>query len=227
MIEEIYIPIKGLEDKYHISNIGNVKSLKTNKVLKQSINNMGWRNIALEGKCYMTHKLVALHFIPNPNNYSGCAVKKSKTDCTVGNIKWVENAQDRKLPRYELIEYYEGVDQSKWYPMQRMIYKFLLDGNSKHIEFIFTRSYKKWYGHLLKLTRNEEQAQDILQNCYEFFIDTINEGRFRIDKCFVDYSPDVWIIRIVRNQGCTWLKQRGKTVSVGSFFNESNYDDYE
>jgi hypothetical protein len=44
---EIYKPIKNFEDTYYISNLGNVKSIKTNKILKNSISTNGYKTIFL------------------------------------------------------------------------------------------------------------------------------------------------------------------------------------
>lgn len=59
---------------YMISNLGNVKSLKYGKerMLKQKINKNGYCNIAIckdgKQKTYLVHRIVATHFLPNPNN---------------------------------------------------------------------------------------------------------------------------------------------------------------
>ena len=44
---EIYKPIKNFEDTYYISNLGNVKSIKTNKILKNCISTNGYKTILL------------------------------------------------------------------------------------------------------------------------------------------------------------------------------------
>jgi len=61
-MEEIYKSIKKLENKYSISNIGNIKSNKTNKILKKREGNDGYFNINLLGKQYLIHKLVIDNF---------------------------------------------------------------------------------------------------------------------------------------------------------------------
>ncbi len=229
-MSEIWKDIRKYQGLYQVSNTGFIKTLRYNRILKDAVNDMGWRGISLrknqENKYFMVHKLVAKAFIPNPNGWSGVAVKKYKTDCSVPNLRWVENAQDRKAPREELIAHYESCDQSKWWPLQKMLYKYFITQDSSHIEYIFKRSYKKWYGHLLKLTHDEPAAQDILQDCYFYFMEAIDSGRFRIDRCFVDYAPDSFIMRIVRNQGCNWLKS-DKPVLIDQYFYDGNYSDYD
>jgi hypothetical protein len=61
-MKEIYKPIEKLENKYLISNYGNIKSLKTNKILKQREGTDGYLSINLFGKQYLIHKLVIENF---------------------------------------------------------------------------------------------------------------------------------------------------------------------
>jgi hypothetical protein len=61
-MEEVYKPILGFEKKYLISNYGNIKSIKTNKILKKQIINDGYLSSTLCGKPYLIHKLVIENF---------------------------------------------------------------------------------------------------------------------------------------------------------------------
>ena len=62
-MEEIYKPIKNFETKYNISNFGNIKSLLSNKILKQKTCPTGYLSIGLLGKHYYIHKLVIDTFL--------------------------------------------------------------------------------------------------------------------------------------------------------------------
>lgn len=63
--------IEGFEN-YSVSNKGNVKNNKRNKKLKPQIDDQGYKRVKLylNGKpyCKQIHRLVALAFIPNPEN---------------------------------------------------------------------------------------------------------------------------------------------------------------
>ena len=101
---EIFKDIKDFEGLYKVSNLGNVLSLKSNKILKPSIKKAGYSQITLmkDGKRHSKtiHRLVAEAFIPNPNNYE-CVLHTipilAGGTNAVDNLRWgtyCENAQD-------------------------------------------------------------------------------------------------------------------------------------
>lgn len=70
MFKERWKDIYSYEGKYKISNYGRVYSVTNNKIMKPYPNKQGYLRINLNNKDgghkYFIHKLVALHFIPNP-----------------------------------------------------------------------------------------------------------------------------------------------------------------
>ena len=81
-MEEIWRDIKNYEGLYQVSNLGRVKSLarldysnhlRKEKILKPRTNKDNYFDVKLckEGiaKRFLSHRLVAEAFIPNPNNY--------------------------------------------------------------------------------------------------------------------------------------------------------------
>lgn len=77
------MPIQGYEELYEVSNTGKVKSLERKynwgvgkctvkeKIIKPSACTYSRVGLSKNAKVkfYLVHRLVALHFIPNPNNY--------------------------------------------------------------------------------------------------------------------------------------------------------------
>ena len=61
---EIWKKIYNL-DNYEISNYGNIKNSKFNKLLKINIRTSGYATIVLHKKSYFIHRLVAEHFLKN------------------------------------------------------------------------------------------------------------------------------------------------------------------
>lgn len=88
------------ETVYSISDIGEVRNDKTQKILSQRTQ-QGYKHVTLainkKGKSFRVHRLVALAFIPNPDNkpfvnhIDGC-----RSNNNVNNLEWVtpsENTQ--------------------------------------------------------------------------------------------------------------------------------------
>ena len=99
MIEEWKV-IDGYNNNYSISNKGNVKNNKTDKILKQGIDRNGYNNLDLyvngKRKKVVIHRLVALTFIPNPEN-KPCVdhINNIKTDNNVNNLRWATNSENQ------------------------------------------------------------------------------------------------------------------------------------
>ena len=96
-MQEEYKTIEGYEN-YEISNVGNVKSKKTGKILKQSLHN-GYYAVSVsknsKSKHLDIHRILALSFIPNPNNKS-CVdhINRMKTDNALENLRWCSNSEN-------------------------------------------------------------------------------------------------------------------------------------
>lgn len=73
-MNETWKDVVGYESLFSVSNLGNVKSKRTNKLLKQHINKKGYCTVATKiggrlGKavCFKVHRLVAEAFLPPPH----------------------------------------------------------------------------------------------------------------------------------------------------------------
>ena len=90
---EIYRDIEGYSGLYQVSNLGNVRSLIRNRVLKPAKTRCGYLNVILcngEKKTHhLIHRLVAAAFIPNPTNLPQVNHKdECKTNNMVDNLEW-------------------------------------------------------------------------------------------------------------------------------------------
>lgn len=99
-MNEVVKEIKGFNGKYIISNTGEVKNVVTNKILTPGTTKFGYKRVNLrtpEGKCksYFIHRLVAMNFIPNPNNYPEVNhIDCDRTNNNVNNLEWVNREQN-------------------------------------------------------------------------------------------------------------------------------------
>lgn len=97
-MEEIWKDIPEYEGLYQVSDLGRVRSLNYNqtgeiKLLKQSTNKKGYKQISLykngKEKKYRVHRLVAIAFLPNPNNYKEVNHKdECKSNNNMNNLEW-------------------------------------------------------------------------------------------------------------------------------------------
>ena len=92
-MEEIWKDIEGYEGLYQVSNMGRVRSLRRNIILKIKIGSNGYERVVLSvnniPKGYSIHRLVANTFIPNPDNYPIVNHKdENKTNNRVDNLEW-------------------------------------------------------------------------------------------------------------------------------------------
>lgn len=134
--EEIWKPIKGYEDAYEVSNLGNVRSIDRyyeqrnkkcekylhiykGKVLKQFKSNAGYMRVQLSYKYKSSpktvHKLVAEAFLDNPNNYS-CVnhIDGNKENNCVDNLEWCTYSHNnREAIRMGLNKGFKGTTYKK------------------------------------------------------------------------------------------------------------------
>lgn len=90
---EIWKDVVGF-DGYKVSNLGHVKTIKfgRDKILFES-NSKGYKTVTLykNGKkiCRSVHRLVAIAFIPNPNNLPQIDhIDGNRANANVNNLRW-------------------------------------------------------------------------------------------------------------------------------------------
>ena len=86
-------PIRNYEGLYEIDELGNVYSLRRNKIMSPVMINSGYKTVKLSKDNHLTrylvHRLVAETFIPNPDNLP-CVNHKDedKLNNSVENLEW-------------------------------------------------------------------------------------------------------------------------------------------
>ena len=137
IINEEWRSVNGYAN-YQVSNIGRVRNVETEKILKQTMTKLGYCQIGLyrEGlrKFLYIHRIVAHAFIENPDNRP-CVdhVNHDVSNNTILNLRWVsmsENAMNR-TKRQNVSSKYKGVSFRKrdndWHA------RIMIDGKMKSL----------------------------------------------------------------------------------------------
>ena len=125
--EEVWLPVKGYEGLYEVSNLGNVKSFVRGKgkVLKCSLTDTGYYRVNLHKngvqRNFKVHKLVAISFL----NHTPCGYK-----LVVDHID--NNPLNNNLDNLQLITNRENSSKDK------------IGGTSKYIGVSLVRRTNKW-----------------------------------------------------------------------------------
>ena len=94
--KQIWKDIPEYKGLYQVNQVGQVRSLnymKTGKVkrLKQHTDKYGYKRLELKGKLWTVHRLIALTFIPNPNNLPYVNHKdENPSNNNVNNLEWCD-----------------------------------------------------------------------------------------------------------------------------------------
>ena len=115
-MKEIWKDIKGYEGLYQVSNLGRVKSLdmilpykrhnkettriRKGKILSPANMKNGYLRVEMSNKTKhrlnLVHRLVAIAFIPNPNNYKEINhINCDKQDNSAENLEWCSSSYNK------------------------------------------------------------------------------------------------------------------------------------
>ena len=140
-MSEIWKDIEGYESLYQVSNLGRVKSLARNtgnqyanadRILKQKVCKTGYMSVGLvkdkRQKHFFVHRLVAMAFIPNPDNLPQVNHKdEDKTNNCVENLEWC-TIQHNMLWGSHIKSYERIINKPNRPDLSKPVLQYTLDG---------------------------------------------------------------------------------------------------
>ena len=92
-VNEIWKDVAGYDGLYQVSSFGNVKNIKTGRILRPCVHRTGYISAMLykngKPKRHNIHRLVAIAFIENEHNYP-CVnhIDENKANNCIENLEW-------------------------------------------------------------------------------------------------------------------------------------------
>ena len=97
MTEQVaeFVDLLNFENDYEILNVHpyTIRKKSNHYIISESLNDKGYPRLKLNGKDYYKHRIVALQFIPNPENLpfiDHC--NRDRTDYHIENLRWCNNS---------------------------------------------------------------------------------------------------------------------------------------
>lgn len=148
--------VKGFEN-YLIYNDGLVFNQKYNRFLKEGTNRYGYKLVCLykegKGKMFLVHRLVALHYIPNPDNKPDVDhIDGDKANNHVSNLRWTTRLENTNAFQKIRINNTSGIKNISFNKSQNRWKYDKIINKKGHTKFFKTKEeaiqYKKIYeGH--------------------------------------------------------------------------------
>lgn len=84
-------------ENYEVSNFGRIRNKKTLHIMKTEFEEKGYCRLRVKRKHYAVHRLVALAFIPNPENKPQVDhINMKKSDNNILNLRWCSNLENQR-----------------------------------------------------------------------------------------------------------------------------------
>lgn len=108
-------PIKS-HPNYFIDNLGNVTNSKGTRLKHLSRDDRGYKYVQLKNKKCALHRLLALQYLPNPDNYDLVVhIDRYPANNSLGNLRWVDGSMNQANRKHQVnnTSGYQGVTFDK------------------------------------------------------------------------------------------------------------------
>ena len=174
IINEVWKSVKGFEEIYEVSNQGNIRDANSKTLLKQWSGKTKYKSVTLikDNTRYLkrVHRLVAIAFIPNPNNYPQINHKDEiRSHNFASNLEWCTQSYNNAYGHHDenvfisnihevvqldktgrLLKVWQSLAEISMNGFKNINYKFLTLKSDYYKGFIWL--YKKDY---LSMTKRE------------------------------------------------------------------------
>jgi hypothetical protein len=128
-------------DNYEISNLGNIRNIKTRRILKQSDDKDGYKIISLSknNKKYnfRVHRLIALSFIENKENKPLLDhIDRNRQNNKIDNLRWVDAKENSNNKIFKL-----GISGERNIHINKGIY-YVVKFKNDNGDVVFNKCFK-------------------------------------------------------------------------------------
>lgn len=192
MEQELWKPIESFEN-YKVSTSGRVKNTTTDKMLKLNSKG-GYLGVSLVNgfnrKNFKVHRLVALAFIPNPENKTDVNhIDKNKHNNNISNLEWNTRAENNIHSKLNVI-----ITTNKNKPIYR------IDKNTNEIleKYNSIELAAEWI-FSLGLTKTKHNGRNAIGNVITGLSNTAYGFRWKLENTNQSLGDEIWKQVIIEN----------------------------